>query len=474
MTFDPKKYWPTGHAWLLLKAAHHADRAVALDAWREWEAAVDFETAPWPELRIAAVAIRKLGDEVARSRFAPRLMGMRRFVWTSVTTRIEAAKPLLEDLSRASLPVLLFKGAAKIAENPAVAAERFLSDIDVLVRFADWERAIDLLFDRGYANVWKLDRETVARGMRQTHHSIAFLAKPNFEVDMHQFSLLMNRHSGADDGLWSRSRPGTFVGVPVKLPHPSDRLAILCGHSFLFSPVRSLEWVGDALAAIEAPDFEWNTFVTEVLARELAAPTKVLLDFLTEELAAPIPADVAARISHGARLPFLAELDAYNAGLQIEDERHCRAVLEAETIRSDKAMRASARSAAERIEMGVTEVQGWHRPGVGQHFTIPVPQSVQPSDKLRLDIAFHPGSAQVREHFELVLRCPDYIPVEFIRWRSSPWQSLRALWQSPKVSVAIPGAVIVARGLKELWLIVRPDGRTIRDVAYRWSAVPKR
>jgi hypothetical protein len=468
MNFDPRSYWLQGQPKLLLKAAYHADRSVAFDAWREWEASVDFETAPWAELRVAAVAIRKLGKEAESSRFGPRLAGMRRFVWSSVMTRIEGARPLLERLSAAGVPMLLIKGGARIAQDPGVVAERFIQDVDVLIAFDSWAKAVDVVFEHGYPNAWKLDRDTFANRMHQVHHSLGVIVSPPYEVDLHHFSIPLNRQLGADDDLWKRARQGALFGIPAMLPHPSDQLAITLSHAIRYLPTPAFEWVGDALTHMSATDFAWDTFEQVVDARELAPHTVAGLSFMREELAAPVPSEVIARLLARVREPFVTELDAYHTGWggEIDAEHHCHAFMEAEAVRCANALprlprgvdvKTSRRSRSWPAQIGLG----------GASFCLPVPKDIAPADIIRLDIWFR---RQHRGYAEVLVRCFDDFILEFARSRFAEELAWYERFLSSKMSLRLPGSLLIGRGIVELKVTVRPSEKAIWLSRYCWSA----
>src|SRR5262249_44930370 len=159
-----------------------------------------------------------------------------------------------------------------LARNPQAVSDRFITDIDLLVDHAGWEKAIDIALKQGWSFAlkpgWsstKLTRNIAVHRMRQTHHALDLQRGAHGAVDLHQFSLLLNRQLGADVMLWKRAGQGTLSGIPVLLPHPSDHLAIVLGHCFLSPSLKSCDWVADALATISAPGFDWGLFVDVIL-----------------------------------------------------------------------------------------------------------------------------------------------------------------------------------------------------------------
>ena len=313
MTEELRKYWPSGLTGLVIKAAFHADLDVARDAWRSWQEQCDFDNAFWGDVRIASLAYRRLGGARDAKSLEPRLTGLRRYIWSTGKMRMQAALPLLRRYADNEVTFVPIKGAVLLARNPQALTDRFIADVDVLVDHASWEKAVDLALRDGWHPEKEISRDVAMYRMWQTHHSLSLLKGAKGAIDLHYFSLRLNRQRGADSMIWKRTMPGTLGEVPVILPHPSDQLAITFGHCFLYANPKSHEWVSDALATIATPGFDWDLFTDEVIDRELATPATAALTYLADELQTPIPPHVRQRILAHVREPFLGELAAYGA-----------------------------------------------------------------------------------------------------------------------------------------------------------------
>jgi hypothetical protein len=440
-----------------MKAAFHFDIRIAGQAWRSWLKACDFDKTFWSDLRIASLAHRRLGGLEGTGALEPRLRGLQRYIWSAGQMRIDAARPLLKEFADKNVIFMLIKGSVRLARDPQAMTDRFISDIDVLIDHASWENASNIALSQGWSSKWGLERNVAFHRMRQTLHALDLERGPHGAVDLHQFSLLLNRQLGADVTLWKRAGSGTLGGIPVMLPHPSDQLAIVFGHCFIVAPARTFDWVADALATISTPGFDWCLFTDAVLDRELAVPAAAALTYLAEELQCSIPSAVTERIAGQVREPFLSEFAAYHRTWEFDVAEECRAICQAERIRS--------RHFIERVSSSREEASG--KSGVnatlpeikaGQKVVLPMPSGVRPTDRVQfrllLEVAdeWRNGSSRFLGTSAIVRLLnvdSDVFPLELGRWavrrkRGGP-QELRG---------EIDGSLVVGRGIDELWLYV--------------------
>ena len=444
MTADFRSYWPRGQTNLLLKAAFHSDFRISSRAWHSWHETCDFDKTLWNDLRVASLAHRRLGRSGNAKALEPRLLGLRRYIWSAGRMRIAAATLLLKEFANRDVTFMPIKGSVLLARDPEAMSNRFLADIDVLVDHASWEKAVAIAFDQGWKPAWIPDRETAIHRMRQTHHALDLLRGAHGAVDLHQFSLALNRQLGADVMLWKRAGQGTLGGIPVLLPHPSDQLAIIFGHCFLYANPRSFDWVADALATISVPDFDWSLFTDVVLDRELAVPAAAALTYMSEELQCSIVEQL--------REPFLSEFAARHRAYVSDVASECRAIYQAECIRSRRFVeRASIRNDVaarrNRVNAALTAIKA------GEKIVLALPSGVRPMDSIQFRLRFEVADEWCRTFAFLsrkspvvALRCFDYTPIELGR--------LRIRRSGPHELIGeIDGALVAGRGIDQLSLV---------------------
>lgn len=466
MQFDAKRYWPPEKETLLLKAGYHADPDQAAKAWKEWREIQTFDDAPLSQLRITATVGRHLNGVVTDD-ITKRLNGFRKFFWAAGAIRIAKATPFLKRLIATGVTPLLLKGAARVAADPSSLAERYFSDIDILIKPKDWMKTCQVVADSGYANIWNFSRQMLEKDLRNTHHSIPIQVADDMDVDLHQSSLLLNRQKGMDDGMWERSVDGKLGELTFRLPNRSDQLGIIFGHAFLYSQERSYAWVGDALACMQRSEFDWKLFEDIVAMRELFVPAAIGLRFLQQELATDVPAESLARIELAAREPFVSELDTYYSSPILEDADQAK-LQQAEFKRIANVTR-NAHTSSLVIN---TPWQDADEAGKNK-YSIPVPEGVALRTETTLQIRYKING--LRKPIALAIRSFDYFYIEIRRWSRKPKWGL--WWNLQSISIQVPGALIATREIPRLKLLVwpgenaRPNDNDVKigvTVSYHW------
>jgi hypothetical protein len=448
-----KRYWPNGLSALVIKAAFHPNPKIASDSWRSWQDQCDFDRTLFGDIRVASIAYRRLGDVSSAKKLEPRLVGLQRYIWSAVKLRIDAGTPLLHKFAEATVRFMLIKGSVLFACNSAAAVDRFMADIDVLIDHRDWGKAINVALTNG----WSIDMapESAVARMHQRHHSLSLQRGSQGAVDLHQFSLLLNRQLGSDLMLWQRARRGFFNGVSVLLPHPSDQLAIVFGHCFLYAPAPTHDWIFDAQAAISSLGFDWDIFTDVVIERELAVPAAVGLNYLADELQWPIPRFVLKRIARQVRRPFSTEFAAVHRTYDTKNRAESRAIYYAECIRSRRMIGRVTRPQAPELNKTTETVFANVQPKEKVYLEMP---AVDPGESVAFRLAIEVEGLPPRTSAGLLLRCFEGIPLEIARLVVKSKQGPQ------KLNGRINGALIAAREIDKLWLMLRkaPSGVTLR------------
>ena len=218
-----------------------------------------------------------------------RILGIRKFLWVQSQFCIRQGLGGLRALNRAGIPVLLLKGAARIARDPSAAQERLIRDVDVLVPLDLAQQAHDGLLADG----WSLVQQDWQVKMRQAapiagHHGWA-LEKNRSEIDLHHFSNFLNRLQGDDEGLWRRALTLDWQGVVVQVPSPADALLVALVHGLRWSVEHAADWTIDACAILDEGRLDWQDFLDESHRRMLEAIMLAGLDYLRLALNRAIP-----------------------------------------------------------------------------------------------------------------------------------------------------------------------------------------
>lgn len=271
-------------AQLLLTLLGTGDAVPVVDAasWRAASAA-----AAWRGLRPAlqhAVAVRGLADapppDVRRA-----LADARAVAELRATARAEQLREILDALRDVGVCTLVLKGAYLAEHVWPTPALRPMSDIDLLARVADHERALEVLSSLGYA--------PGARAVPTFRHAAALCRAGRIPVDLHHtLDPCLPPFALPPDALWERARPCTVAGVPACALGPEDLLlhiATHMGYSHLLGT--SLVSVCDVRAWVErfGPSADWDAIVARARAAGVRRFVYAALALAERALDAEVP-----------------------------------------------------------------------------------------------------------------------------------------------------------------------------------------
>lgn len=290
---------PRGPLDLLAKAAL-APPEIARHAWAEWRRGYTLDETPWNEVRMLGSVAPRLKWLERDASIAPRIQGIRKFLYAQTQMCLMGAMDGLRALSAAGIPFMFLKGTARIARNPAAAQERLVRDVDILVRPEHKDEAIALLVKSGWSFGASGRWQTYWFQVDNTanHHAWSY-AKGSSEIDLHHFSNALNRLLGDDDALWRRAAALDWRGLPLFVPSPTDNLIVSLVHGVRWSKDEAADWTVDASASIDSGLVDWPVFVAEVQARRLEAEAAVGLRYLKDALARPIPSETLTELERG-------------------------------------------------------------------------------------------------------------------------------------------------------------------------------
>jgi hypothetical protein len=319
----------------LLARAALAPEAEAIAAWRAWRAAYDIDTTPWNEVRMLGAVASRIAMLEPDAAIRPRVLGIRKFLWVHSQMCLKNAITGLAALNGTAIPVLLMKGAARIARKPSSAQERLIRDVDALVPLGQRQQAFDVLQDDGWTLVpddWQINAH---RWAPVAGHHAWSLSKGKSEIDLHHFSNHLNRLRGDDDGLWSRSVPAQLLGALVRVPSPADALLIAVVHGVRWSLDAAADWTVDASALLDEGEVDWTVCLKEAADRQLQSVLLAGFLYLRDTLRKPVPDDVIDQLRAQSTPEQLAELEQYTSLASPETPKQ---IFAARTMASERAL----------------------------------------------------------------------------------------------------------------------------------------
>lgn len=202
-------------------------------------------------------------------------------------------RQVLEKFQSAKIPVILLKGAALSVQYYRSSAVRPMWDIDILIKRADCQKAI----------------ETLAESHFQPHsHNLSlaldfapaasFADKNQNELDLH-WQIGKNCWNANKTGLlWENAVPLDFYGFPTLTLSATHQLFYVCWHGAWYNDSPSIRWVADAVTILQTAgkQINWNQLVEIAYFHRVSLLIFLLFEYLNDQFPNLIPAKVLQQL----------------------------------------------------------------------------------------------------------------------------------------------------------------------------------
>jgi Uncharacterised nucleotidyltransferase len=171
------------------------------------------------------------------------------------------------------------------------------SDIDILVRPADLDRARQVLEKAGYRNEENIAWEDLRTS---TYHEV--LTNGGFYIELH-WNLAMRYFRVDPEFWWQKTFRSVHDGLEIELLAPERYLLYLIFRAFAkgFFPLKFLV-LAAGLTEVAGKDLEWDDFFAHARKLGMGRLADFILSFLCNELGVECPKKVASRRSVAFRL----------------------------------------------------------------------------------------------------------------------------------------------------------------------------
>lgn len=284
-----------------------------------WLDAIPLEDASYTDHRLLVGAFQRHAPALRDRPEYPRLQGLVRSHWTQGRFVAHEVGPILRDWASLGLTPVLLKGASRLCLDPEASKSRMVRDIDILLPREQLAAAFESLAARGWESA-EGESPACIRARLPVLRSKNLKGGKLADIDLHARAYKeFDDDPQSDAALWDRLAAGRFDGVSVHAPGPEDRLAIAISHG-AWDAGKHSDWLIDAVHAMRCPGFDWAHLERIVVARRMAFLASPVLRFLHDELGAPVPADVLARLrgrpfTRAARGLMRADRDGIGRGL---------------------------------------------------------------------------------------------------------------------------------------------------------------
>lgn len=167
--------------------------------------------------------------------------------------KLHALERLIAAFHRESVPLMLLKGAALLQTSYPDPSLRPMSDLDLMIRPADCERAASLLRDLGARSGQTLiTNDFFPRFHYETEWNVPAPGIAPVRIDLHVRPLRPLRVSRTmpDDALWESATPVSIGSAAALVPRPEYMLIHLAAHA-AFHGWERVMWVYDISRWIE-------------------------------------------------------------------------------------------------------------------------------------------------------------------------------------------------------------------------------
>lgn len=261
--------------------------------------------------RVSALAHKNLSLAAPGAVPPDAAASLRELYFQNLTWNLAAQKDLillLRTLAESGIAAVPYKGLILAETAYGDIALRRFNDLDVLIRAGDLEPAAFALRSLGYSSDLPEDPARLERHVRVLR-DFAF-RRPGHSCPVEvQWRLTQRYHplSGETEVAWTRLRPETLAGFPVKALSWPDTLLVLCHHG-LYHSWEHLQMVADvaqASRAASAANLDWPALLDEA-GRRGALRTLLLGLLLARNLLGLEPASAVAEAA--GRDPFIESL----------------------------------------------------------------------------------------------------------------------------------------------------------------------
>ena len=248
-----------------------------------------------PGLVLTAFERHGLFDRVqpnARTAFQAHLSSQS---WRSVLFALEL-KRLARSFEGTGIECVVLKGASLALSVYGSAVERFMVDLDLLVRPDQVDAALDHLLARGYTNPWS---EEAIRGYRTYHYHLPLTRPDGIILELHWDLVKPDRPYRLDPlGVIERSIPLPELPGTLRMPSVEDQI--------LHAVVQQLQdgfthfsRTVDLDRLVATGRTEWDVLATRAREYRLGPALAYALQVARHLLATDCPAEVVGALSPG-------------------------------------------------------------------------------------------------------------------------------------------------------------------------------
>lgn len=266
--------------------------------WRIWRDSEDIEHLDESSNRLLPLLFRQAEDNGLVDPEIGRLRGIYRYHWCRNQLMLAELRRIISELNSRSIEVILLKGSAMIQRYYKDPALRPMSDLDIMVRPAQFEDTSRILCELGYEQRFSIDFKKI-HSERLTH-AIEFARSvqgQKWEIDLHWTPLHRATWPGAEECFWEHSEPLEIKGLPCRTFDPTHQLLHVCLHGALWNALPPMRWVTDAMWILREDHIDWHRLLEHARTLNGLQLLKNSLNYIHKNFNATIPEPIMKQLN---------------------------------------------------------------------------------------------------------------------------------------------------------------------------------
>ena len=277
---------PTAKQELLLKAALF-ENSSAVAAWQDWKRSVQMKNIFDAEIRLFPLVYHNLQKLQYTDELTGFLKTAHRTAHRNTQFRLQTTEDIITNFKDNGLRTILLKGAALGIVYYDSTALRPMADIDLLIKPADFPKALEILRSQD----WRPQDKNLSV-LVEIIHACQFKHDGGDELDLHWRLMRDCWNADKNDIFWEAAVPLNLNSLTAETLCPTDQLFHTCCHGARYNSISPIRWVADALMILRPPfEIDWQRLYDLGKIYGLNLYSYYALRYLREVFNAPVSED---------------------------------------------------------------------------------------------------------------------------------------------------------------------------------------
>lgn len=285
--------WPTEMQELLLKACLLEGQA-ATEAWENWKSRIDIDWIDEGSNRLLPLLYHNLSPLGIDDPILTRAKGVYRYQLTKTHIMFHRVMPLICELQKEGIEVILLKGSALILNYYKNFGIRPQLDIDIMVKPENVDRAASLLQQQGLRCEYQQSISTIKR----FRHSCGFAGGAEKRLDLHWNIMHPSSDKDTVPAIWRLATATSYQDCSLLTMSPTHHLLHSCTHGLRWNQHAPCRWVADAMMILRNTEstIDWKMLNSLANDLQVSVVLQATFKYLNASFQAGIPDSVIAEL----------------------------------------------------------------------------------------------------------------------------------------------------------------------------------